>query len=79
MISCPKYDNMVVRNFDLNNFAPLLYSNHDWSQVAAELEKMEHQDNTHLLIEMLSRPVEEIFDLSTPWKAKIIEDILRTS
>ena len=72
-------DNMVVRNFDLNNFAPLLYSNHDWSQVAAELEKMEHQDNTHLLIEMLSRPVEEIFDLSTPWKVKIIEDILRTS
>ena len=72
-------DNMVVRNFDLNNFAPLLYSNHDWSQVAAELEKMEHQDNTHLLIEMLSRPVEEIFDLSTPWKAKIIEDILRTT
>lgn len=70
-------DNMVVRNFDLNNFAPLLYSQHDWQQVAEELEKMEHQDNTHLLIEMLSRPVNEIFDLNTPWKAKIIEDILK--
>jgi pyruvate,orthophosphate dikinase len=70
-------DNMVVRNFDLNNFAPLLFSNHDWGQVAAELENMEHQDNTHLLIEMLSRPVDEIFDLKTPWKAKIIEDILK--
>lgn len=70
-------DNMVVRNFDLTNFAPLLYSNHDWSLVAEELEKMEHQDNTHLLIEMLSRPVEEIFELSTPWKAQIIKDILK--
>ncbi len=70
-------DNMVVKNFDLNNFAPLLYSQHDWQQVAEELEQMEHQDNTHLLVEMLSRPVEEIFDLSTPWKAKIIEDILK--
>jgi hypothetical protein len=69
-------DNMLVKNFDLNNFAPLLYSQHDWKQVSEELEKMEHQDNTHLLVEMLSRPVEEIFDLNTPWKAKIIEDIL---
>ena len=69
-------DNMLVKNFDLNNFAPLLYSQHDWNQVSEELEKMEHQDNTHLLVEMLSRPVEEIFDLNTPWKAKIIEDIL---
>ena len=68
---------MVVRNFDLTNFAPLLYSNHDWKLVAEELEKMEHQDNTHLLIEMLSRPVEEIFDLSTPWKAQVIKDILK--
>ena len=69
-------DNMVVRNFDLNNFAPLLYSTHDWCQVAAELENMEHQDNTHLLVEMLSHPVEEIFDLKSPWKAKIIQDII---
>ena len=72
-------DNMVVRNFDLNNFVPLLYSQHDWQQVAAELEKMEHQDNTHLLIEKLSRPIEEIFDMSTPWKASIIQEILKKS
>ena len=72
-------DNMVVRNFDLTNFAPLLYSNHDWSQVAAELENMEHQDNTHLLVGMLSRPVDEIFDMSTPWKASIVEEILKKS
>ncbi|MGX8713507.1 MAG: hypothetical protein ACSW8I_07485 [bacterium] len=70
-------DNMVVKNFDLNNFVPLLYSNHDWIQVSDELETMEHQDNTHLFIEMLSRPVEEIFDMSTPWKAAIVQDILK--
>ncbi len=72
-------DNMVVKNFDMNNFVPLLYSQHDWGRVAEELEKMDHQDNTHLFIEMLSRPVEEIFDLSTPWKASIVEDILKKS
>ena len=70
-------DNMVVKNFDMNNFVPLLYSQHDWNQVATELEHMEHQDNTHLLIEKLSRPIEEIFDMSTPWKASIIQDILK--
>ena len=72
-------DNMVVKNFDMNNFVPLLYSQHDWTQVAHELEQMEHQDNTHLFIEMLSRPIDEIFDMSTPWKASIIEDILKRS
>ncbi|MBP3763589.1 MAG: hypothetical protein J6I49_06920 [Bacteroidales bacterium] len=72
-------DNMVVRNFDLMNFVPLLYSQHDWKQVAAELENIEHQDNTHLLIEKLSRPVEELFDLSTPWKQAEVENILRTT
>lgn len=70
-------DNMTLRNFDLNNFAPLLYSQHDWSQVATELENMEHQDNTHLLIDTLARPIDEIFDLSTPWKAQVIEEIIK--
>lgn len=72
-------DNMVVKNFDLNNFVPLLYSQHDWGQVANELEHMEHQDNTHLLVNMLSRPINEIFDMSTPWKAALIEDLLHQS
>ncbi len=72
-------DNMVVRNFDMNNFVPLLYSQHNWEQVANELERMEHQDNTHLLIEKLSRPIEEIFDMSSLWKASIIQDILKKS
>ena len=70
-------DNMVLRNFDISNFVPLLYSDHDWSVVASELEHIEHQDNTHLLVEMLSRPIDQIFDMSTPWKRAQIEDILR--
>lgn len=70
-------DNMVLRNFDLMDFVPLLYSKHDWNGVAAELEKIEHQDNTHLLIEMMSRPVDEIFDMATPWKRAQVEQKLK--
>ena len=72
-------DNMVLRNFDLSNFIPLLYSVHDWTQIAAELELIEHQDNTHLLVEMLSHPVEEIFDMSSPWKRAMVEDTLKAA
>ena len=72
-------DNMVVRNFDLSNFIPLLYSQHDWKRVAAELELIEHQDNTHLLIEKLSRPIDELFDMQTPWKRAEVESILRSA
>ena len=70
-------DNMVLRNFDLTNFIPLLHSNHLWDAVAAALETIDHQDNTHLLVEMLSRPIEELFDLSTPWKRAQVEEVLR--
>lgn len=67
-------DNMVINNFDLYNFVPLLKSNRNWNTIATELEKLDHQDNTHLLIEKLSHPMEEIFDLSKPWvKARIDE------
>ena len=71
-------DNMNISNFDLNIFVPLLYSSHDWGMVAQALEHIDHQDNTHLLIEKMSRPVEEIFDLSKPWKREAIETILKT-
>ncbi len=62
-------DNMTIRNFDLYNFVPLLYSVHNWSQVAAELEKMEHQDNTHILVETLSQPIDKIFNMSNRYTA----------
>lgn len=70
-------DNMVLRNFDLSIFVPLLRSERDWPAVTDALEQIEHQDNTHLLLNMLSRPMEEIFDMSSPWKRAQIEDILR--
>lgn len=60
-------DNMVISNFNLYNFVPLLYSAHDWQQVVHELEEIEHQDNTHLLVEKLSLPINQIFDISKPW------------
>lgn len=70
-------DNMVLRNFDLTNFIPLLHSNHRWDQVSAALETIDHQDNTHLLVAMLSKPINQLFDLSTPWKRAQVEAVLR--
>ncbi len=71
-------DNMIINNFDLYNFVTLLDSTHDWRQVGAELEKMEHQDNTHLLVEKLSHPIEEVFDLSKPWVLYEVEEKRKT-
>lgn len=67
-------DNMIINNFDLYNFVTLLDSAHDWKQVCNELEQIEHQDNTHLLVEKLSHPIEEVFDLSKPWVLYEVEE-----
>ena len=66
-------DNMVISNFELHNFIPLLCSTHDWGLVASALENMEHQDNTHILLEKLSRPINQIFDMSQKWIADEFE------
>lgn len=66
-------DNMVIRNFDLYLFVNLLYSHHDWQAIAAALETIKHQDNTHYLIDRLSQPIDQIFDLSKPWIAAEVE------
>ena len=69
-------DNTVIDNFDLYNFIPLLKSTHDWPTIVACLEQIEHQDNTHLLVEKLSRPINEIFDMDKPWvAAKVNQNI----
>ena len=69
-------DNTVIDNFDLYNFIPLLKSTHDWPTIVASLEQIEHQDNTHLLVEKLSRPINEIFDMDKPWvAAKVNQNI----
>ena len=62
-------DNMVIENFQLYTFVPLLYSAHNWGQIATALEQINHQDNTHLLVEKLSMHVDQIFDMSKPWVA----------
>lgn len=66
-------DNMIIRNFNLYNFVPLLYSTHDWPSIAYHLEQIDHQDNTHLLVEKLSLPINQIFDLTKPWVASEVE------
>lgn len=66
-------DNMTIRSFDLYNFVPLLYSSHDWQNIAYQLEQIEHQDNTHLLVEKLSHPIEEVFDMTKTWVMAEIE------
>ena len=68
---------MVIRNFDLYTFVPLIYSAHDWQLVAAHLEAIDHQDNTHLLVEKLSLPVDQIFDLTKPWVKAEVESKLQ--
>ena len=60
-------DNMVIEKFDMLNFVPLIFSVHDWTQVAKELECMEHQDNTHLLVDKLSKPIDQIFDMNNTY------------
>ena len=72
-------DNMVLRNFDLADFIPLLYSGHDWNSISTALEGMEHQDNTHLLLESLSRPVEEIFASHGRWREGYIQSVLKSA
>ncbi len=67
-------DNMIINNFDLRLFIPLLYSAHDMNTVAHDLEQIEHQDNTHLLVEKLSRPIDQIFDMTKPWIVAEIEE-----
>ncbi|MBP5189796.1 MAG: hypothetical protein J6031_02645 [Bacteroidales bacterium] len=67
-------DNTTINNFDLYNFIPLLKSTHDWANISVSLESIEHQNNTHLLIENLSRPIEQIFDLSKPWIVAKLKD-----
>ncbi len=68
-------DNMIIQNFDLNNFIPLICATHNWDYIANALEHMEHQDNTHLLVEKLSQPIDQLFDLSKPWVAAEVEEM----
>lgn len=70
-------DNTIINNFDIINFAPLLYADPQWDKIVASLAKIDHQENTHLLLEKLSRPKEEILELDKPWKRSQVEDLLK--
>ena len=67
-------DNMTISNFELHNFIPLLSSTRDWTSVAAALEEIDHQDNTHILLEKLSKPIDQIFDMKQQW---VLDEIKR--
>lgn len=67
-------DNMVIQNFDLYNFVTLVDSTHDWANIARIMESIEHQDNTHLLVEKLGQPIDTIFDTTKPWVMNEIEE-----
>lgn len=68
----------TVSNFDLYTFVPLLYSKHAGLKGVLEaLEIIDHQENTHLLIDKLSRPVGEIFDMEKPWVKEEVERRIR--
>ena len=66
-------DNMNIGNFDLRTFIPLKVASHDWSHISEELEKIEHQANTHLLVEKLSRPLDEVYPMTQTWVRDVVE------
>ncbi len=68
-------DNMVISNFDLYNFVPLLYAGFDWNDIRTALNGLDHQENTHLLVEKLARPVDEIFDMKQRWIRERVEKL----
>ncbi len=69
-------ESMLIENFDLFTFAPLLHTARNWSAISNALDTMEHQANTHILIQKLSQPVEQIFDMSKTWNRVRIEKLL---
>ena len=69
----------TVSSFELYTFVPLLRSNHYHGHkggllhVAEALQTIDHQENTHLLVDTLSQPFDQLFDLSKPWVAQQVE------
>ena len=69
--------NFTVNTFNLYNFATLMYIGADWDAIKTECRKFDSvQENTLLLMQKLSAPVEEVFDLSEPWNRERYERII---
>ena len=67
-------DNTTVSHFDLYTFVPLLYSKHHKAALADALQTIEHQENTHLLVDTLAKPIDQIFDLTKTWVREEVEN-----
>ncbi|MBR1850044.1 MAG: hypothetical protein IJ789_01580 [Bacteroidales bacterium] len=76
-IQTESFAQMQISNFNLRTFIPLLHSVHDWNQVSAALGELSNSDNTQMLINILSQPLDQIFDLSKPYKRAEIEQVLQ--
>ena len=69
--------NFNVNTFNLYNFATLMHIGTDWDAIKTECRKFDSvQENTLLLMQKLSAPVEEVFDLSEPWNRERYERII---
>ena len=69
--------NFTVNTFNLYNFATLMHIGADWDAIKTECRKFDSvQENTLLLMQKLSAPVEEVFDLSEPWNRERYERII---
>ena len=69
--------NFNVNTFNLYNFATLMHIGADWDAIKTECRKFDSvQENTLLLMQKLSAPVEEVFDLSEPWNRERYERMI---
>ena len=69
--------NFTVNTFNLYNFATLMHIGADWDAIKTECRKFDSvQENTLLLMQKLSAPVEEVFDLSEPWNRERYERMI---
>ena len=69
--------NFTVNTFNLYNFATLMHIGADWDAIKTECRKFDSvQENTLLLMQKLSAPIEEVFDLSEPWNRERYERMI---
>lgn len=67
-----------VESFDLYLFIPLMRNEIDWKAVKLEAEKASpFTQNTFLLIEKLSKPIDEVFSTALSWKRAMIDDMMK--
>lgn len=67
---------IVLHNMTLYTFVPLINTETNWDAVEIEVNKLNNrQDNTLYIVRSLSKPVDEIFDLSQPWVRSKVEEL----